>query len=250
MPRYGSYRRRYPTYRRGRYSRPTRKNPMYRSFKANPNKPPPFTSNNIYQKTFRFRNGSAESKGGIDVNQQCILNLLSVGYHASAAVQNRRLISAIRIKCIEMWATPDASDWDQLNFEWAGQRNPGQNYNVSGTNVHPGYLKVYPPQGSQASFWMNTGTSGAQNLDDAHLFSCDSTIGAIMDLHVEFTLWDQDSEDAFSPILTVDSPSGVNIGNIYYNSLDNTYVSTPGTYGSGTYDWGPVGVTTTCNAHT
>jgi len=209
--------------------------------------PGPYKANPIFVKKFRFQAQSSEAKDADYVTMASLQALMLVGSTNNSS--GLAFFSAIRLRSVEMWADSSSTNTlTTIGLDWLSPDALNSQVNATGNSFHPAHFKCRPPKESAAARWY-AGQLLAQNTPTSiinttpYAFSLISTVsGAIVEITLEFTIFDQD---------TLNNPPGlssatITAGQIYYNtSLDNTSVS----LGAGTRNWTVQGVSNTAVAY-
>lgn len=118
--------------------------------------PPPFRPTVSCSHKFRFTNG-ATSAVDVPVTRGDLLNLLQVGVTTSTSA---RLIEAVRLRWVEMWANPTAlgSPPNTLSVEWLGENSPSTLVSDTSMGVRPAHIRMAPPVASSNRWWSMSGS--------------------------------------------------------------------------------------------
>jgi len=147
--------------------------------------------------------------------------LLSQIVVATSATATTRILGAVRIREIEMWApgglgtAGGGTSQIQVALEWFGITNSYQNSEkVSDVSmgIDNAHLLARPPRGSTPDFWINQG--GMSDTTNT-LFSLNGPLGTVVDLVMDIVLVDDEAASA-GPTLA----GGMTTGTVYYNYLD------------------------------
>jgi hypothetical protein len=210
--------------------------------------PGPYKANPIFVKKFRYQAQSSESKDQDYVTMASLQALMLVGSTNNSS--GLGFFSAIRLKSVEMWADSSSSNsLTTIGLDWLSPDSPNTQVNSTGNSFHPAHFKTSPPRESAASRWY-AGQLLAQNTPTSivsttpYAFSLISTVsGAIVEITLEFTIFDQDSLNNPQSF----SSATITAGQVYYNQhLDNTSVS----LGAGTRNWVVQGISNSAVAFT
>jgi len=201
--------------------------------------PVPYTSNPVFRKKFRYQAQANEGKDADYITMGSLQNLMFV---PTAGTTGVGLFSAVKLVEVEMWADSSASNTlTTISIDFLSPDSSNQTHSATGNSLMPAHLRVRPPKESAAGRWY-AGQLLAQNTPTAivastpYAFSLSNTAsGAIVDVTVDFTLYDYDSlNNQFTTIC-----AGGTAGLIAYNNyLDNTSVS----LGTGSDNWAVQGV--------
>ncbi len=177
-----------------------RKNPYLGSVS-----PPSFISTPSIQHTFRF---VASTSGTYTVTKACLLNLLQT---AASSSTSYRVIYALKLKYVEVWAPTTSSFSSQsVQLEWTGEEySPSSIISDSSVNLKAAHVRSRPPRSSSLQFWIS-------NLSDGSIpvFLLTVPAQAVIDVRVTCMLLDDEAP------IAGDSPSMATVGKLYYNYLD------------------------------
>jgi hypothetical protein len=196
--------------------------------------PPPFNSNPIFTRKFRYQCVNAEVKDQDYVTMASLQNLQYIPTSATAALG---YFSAVRLKQVEIWANASvANTMNTISIDWLSNDGPNRQIAATGNTLEPAHLKVRPPKSCAAGRWyagqllaQNTPTSIVATTPYAFAIQSQQS-GAICEITVDYTLFDTDSLN--NPFALV--CAGATAGNLTTNAyLDNTSVS----LGNGTKNW-------------
>jgi hypothetical protein len=173
-------------------------------------RPPQYKSSASFLKTLRFQTNASVA------NVCSSLMLLDLYVFAQTAIVGARLVSAIKLKRVSIWAPPIASLIPQdafLEYYSEGSFTTGAPSRVYADQSmgadRCAYISVVPPAGSAASFWQS-GQSTAQ------MFKYSVPANSIIEIIAEFVLPDYDTIVALSnPVLVGATP-----GKLYLGGLD------------------------------
>lgn len=196
--------------------------------------PAPFVANPVFTRKFRFQAVSSEAKDADYVTMASLQNLQFIPTSGTTALG---AFSAIRLKSVEVWGNASgANTLNTISLDWLSPDAPNKEIAVIGNTVQPAHLKVKPPKYAAAYRWyagqllaQNTPTSIVASTPYAFAIQS-STAGAMIEVTVDFTLFDDDTLN--NPFAVV--CSGGTTGTLTTNNyLDNTSVS----LGNGTKNW-------------
>jgi hypothetical protein len=136
-----------------------------------------------YTKKVRYA-GSGNTP--LNVTRGALLNAFCVsGTAGSKAVY--RLINAVRIRSVEVWAIDSSEFMTSVVVNWlGGQYGKTTEVSSSGNNMHPAHVYTRPPKLSSASFYSTTSFDEAE-----YLFSVNGSLATgdlILDVEFEFTM--------------------------------------------------------------
>ncbi len=194
--------------------------------------PKSFVSNPTFRKKFRFIASEAEVKGADPITTSSLANLMVIGTNSSggASATACRLFSAVRLVSIEIWGDINENEYSPVQLEWYGDRSPNVTKTAYGSVMAPAHIAMQPPRNSLAAFWINPSSPRYLN---APIFGLSCTLGAIVDIVVDFQLLDYDGQQTQGSLLGVVGGPTMTPGLVFYNTLDNTAVS--GTAATGTF---------------
>jgi hypothetical protein len=195
--------------------------------------PGKYVANPVFRRKFRYQAQAAETKDQDYVTMGSLQNLMYIGLTGTTGYG---VLSAIRLKSVEVWADSSATNTlTTIGLDWLSPDAPNKQVSSTGNSFTPAHFKAIPPKESAASRWY-AGQLLAQNTPTSivastpYAFGLIAPAGAVCEVDLEFTLFDNDAlNNPFSVI-----GSGISAGVFYVNSyLDNTSVS----LGNGTKNW-------------
>lgn len=187
---------------RRRNNRPRARNQMTR----NSSHPPQFRANTQFAHRIRYT-GAASFSSTVSRGQLLSTFLLNLANGTSFG----RLVSAIRVKRIEMWgaAVTSASSAASVAVTWLSNYGPNSEVSDSSTSTaSPAHLITGPPAQSLASFWSIAGSNESEIV-----FRVAGPIGTIIDVWYDFTL-----VDGVGTTVTTTNAGSTN--NLYVTDLD------------------------------
>lgn len=195
--------------------------------------PGSYAANPIFRRRIRYQAQAAETKDQDYVTMGSLQNLM---FNGITGTTGYGIFSAIRLLSVEMWA--DSSTTNSLTtvgLDWLAPDAPNTQVNATGNSFTPAHFKARPPRGSAAARWY-AGQLLAQDGPTSiysttpYAFALVAPGGAIVEIDLEFTLFDTDSLNNYFSV----TGSGISAGALYFNQyLDNTSVS----LGNGTKNW-------------
>jgi hypothetical protein len=198
--------------------------------------PPPFNANPVFTRKFRYQAAASENKDGDYITMGSLQALQFIqGTNTSAS----GYFSSIKLRQVEVWANASGTNTlNSISLDWLSPDSPNQQIAATGNTLDPAHIKVRPPKNSAAGRWyagqllaQNTPTTIVNSTPYAFAIQT-SAAGAIVEITLDFTIFDYDSlNNQFSMVTPA---AGVTLYTIVTNQyLDNTSVS----LGSGTKNW-------------
>lgn len=160
-----------------------------------------------------------------------LIDLISVGTSANAALQQARTINAVRLREIEMWcpgsATTVTSCGVELNANTGGfQGNSIKKTDTTLGTAIPCHVHLKVPKSTAESNWVVSGTSGSAAPNAVAAFSFWSTAAAsttVLDVVMDVAFIDQNGSNVFSTYAgqagVTNYPSAPAVGQVFYTSL-------------------------------
>lgn len=130
------------------------------------------------------------------------------------------LLSAVRIKKVELWALNTTGRPAEMTVDWSantplmGSRSTRVTSTTLGVS-NVAHLKATPPPNSLASFWIEVAPNGANRIFNV---SANETTELILDLTLEVVVHDSLLDGPSSPIAV----SGATPGQVYLTYLNGT----------------------------
>lgn len=177
-----------------------------------PHVPPPLVTDDLVSTSFRF---TASSAGGITVTRAILLNLLGFG---TSSTNLYRVIGAIRLRAVHVWACPNnTTNVDVTSeFSWnSPDTRPSVMITTSMGSSSVAYSKHVPPKKSLASFWSISGS----NESDA-IFTFNFNSGDVIQLDCTYQLQNA-YVPSFTPVAITVSGTAT-AGYLYQVDLDHT----------------------------
>jgi hypothetical protein len=167
--------------------------------------PPPFVPTVSLFHKFRYQN---TSNGTYTITRKQMLNLLLVTPTAATSV---RLLQAIRLRKVEIWANPVAlgSSPQSVSVEWVGENSPSTVISDISMGVRPAHVSTKPPARSSAQWWS---LSGSQEADA--LFTMILPLNCVIDVSADLRFVEQEAPTAG------EIPAGAIVGQVYGDFLD------------------------------
>jgi hypothetical protein len=188
--------------------------------------PGPYVMNTVFRKKFRYQSQASETKDADYITMGSLQNLMAV---TSSGTSGAGLFSAVRLRAVEIWADSSATNnLSTIGLDWLSPDAPNKQINATGNSFQPAHIRAVPPKNSAAGRWY-AGQLPAQGTPTSivnstpYAFSIISNVsGAIIEIDLEFTIFDYDSlNNPFALTLT-----GGQSNTVPYNAyLDNTSVS-------------------------
>jgi hypothetical protein len=178
--------------------------------------PPQYNSSTAVNTVLRFETNVATANKVITIQ-----NIGDLFYTATGATAGYQLMNAFRLRKVEMWCTGSAATLlgQLMSLEFSGVAvgaiGPSKAYSAIAMGVaKPGHIYVeLPKDGSwPAAQWHNS-------TDTSPLFKLSMPEGAIIDLHLQFTV-----SDNLIAVPISGAKAGLTLGVAYINSLDSTTV--------------------------
>jgi hypothetical protein len=168
--------------------------------------PPPFIPTLQLPHKFRFVNGA--NSGTFAITRARLLNLLCT---ATTAVTTVRLIQAIRLKRVQIWANPTAlgAPPTTIQLEWLGENAPSTVVSDTSMGVRPAHVSTSPPPSSSNRWWSMSG-----QLESDPLFTMVLPANCVIDVSTEVRTVEQETPFAG------DIPAGATVGQFYGDYLD------------------------------
>lgn len=168
--------------------------------------PPPFIPTLKLSHKFRFESGA--NTGTFSVTRANLLNLVLV---ATSAITTARLIEAVRLQSVEVWANPVAlgAPPNNLFIEWLGENSPSTLIGDTGMGVRPPHVSAFPPSSSSNRWWSISGTSESDVL-----FILGLPTNSVVDVTVELRMVEMETPTAG------EVPAGATLGQVYGDYLD------------------------------
>jgi len=144
--------------------------------------PPPFVPTIHFTHKFRFANGT--HSGTFTILRSNLLNLLQL---SDSTLSSWRLIDAIRLKKVEVWANPVAlgSAPTTVSVEWLGENSPSTIVSDTSMGVRPAHVSTVPPPSSSNRWWSITGS-----LETDDIFVLVLPADCVIDVSVDIRLFD------------------------------------------------------------
>jgi len=167
---------------------------------------PPFVPTLSLSHKFRFQNGA--NSGSYTITRGNLLNLLLV---TPTAITSARILQAVRLKRVSVWANPSAlgAAPTEIELEWFGENSPSTTISDSTMGVRPAHIDSAPPPSSSNRWWSISGT-----LESDSMFSMVLPADCIIDVTLELRLVEAEAPTAG------DVPAGATIGRLYGDYLD------------------------------
>jgi hypothetical protein len=163
--------------------------------------------------TYKQRYFVSANQTAVSINNQ---ELLDTKFVATGATAGYRVINAVKLKRIEIWAAnTSASASNTILMEWAGG-NPyfgGDSKTISDTAVgttNVAYISARPPKGSFQDSWITT------SADNYNMFIVTCPQGSIIDVELIVSFLDDEGAVAISRTL-----GGATVGYFYTSTLDS-----------------------------
>jgi len=172
--------------------------------------PPQFVPTLALGHKFRFT-GSLSSGTPLPITRGMLLKLMSM---ATTTTNQFRLITAIKLKRVEIWAEPPAlgSAPVTCSVEWVGNQAPSTLHSDSTMGVRAAYVSTRPPVDSSDRWWSINGINEAEVL-----FNINFPAGAIVDISCSLRMVDDEA-----PVASEAGTGGsATVGRVYYNYLDS-----------------------------
>jgi len=168
--------------------------------------PPPFVPTMSLSHRFRYVNGA--NTGAFSITRGNMLNQILV---ATSAVTTVRLLQAVRLKSVEVWANPSAlgAAPTTIEFEWLGENAPSTLVSDTGMGVRPAHVYSSPPPSSSNRWWSISGSSESDVL-----FSLLLPADCVIDVMTELRFVETEGPTAG------EIPAGAGLGVIYGDYLD------------------------------
>jgi hypothetical protein len=156
---------------------------------------------------FRFSNGS--NTGNFMITRGNLLNLYLASVTATTAY---RIISAIKLKRVQVWCNPPALGSAPMTVavEWTGENAPSTIHSDSTMGVRAAYVSTRPPIDVSNRWWS---ISGGSEYDV--LFTLILPADAIVDITTSIRTVDNEAA-----VISTDTPAGATPGTIYFDYLD------------------------------
>jgi hypothetical protein len=139
-----------------------------------------------------------------------LLNLYTV---ATTTTNQFRLLTAIKLKKIEMWGQPATLGGSNgaVNLEWVGNNAPSTIHSDTAIGVRPSYISCKPPADSSDRWWSISGSSETENI-------CLLTFqaGTVIDVTASLRFADDEAPVAAE----AGTAAAATIGHVYFNYLD------------------------------
>jgi len=167
---------------------------------------PPFVPTLSLSHKFRFQNGA--NSGSYTITRGNLLNLLLV---TPSAITSARILQAVRLKRVSVWANPSAlgAAPTEIELEWFGENSPSTTISDSTMGVRPAHIDSAPPPSSSNRWWSISGT-----LESDPMFAMVLPADCIIDVTLELRLVEAEAPTAG------DVPAGATIGRLYGDYLD------------------------------
>lgn len=172
--------------------------------------PPEFVPTLALGHKFRF-SGSLSSGTALPVTRKMLLQLMSM---ATTTTNQFRLITAIKLKRVEMWAEPPAlgSAPAVCSVEWVGSQAPSTLHSDSTSGVRSAYVSTRPPVDSSDRWWSVSGSNETEVL-----FNITFPAGVTVDITCSIRMADDEA-----PVASEAGTGGsATVGRVYYNYLDS-----------------------------
>lgn len=181
-------------------------------------RPPPFIPSVTFRHKFRYAASAAAS------DSITIAELQSSLVVATSTTTSALLFNAVKLLGLELWAEPPAlgAAAQTAYIEWQGTSTttatdffPSQMHSAQTMGIEPAHLKLKPPRGSLASFWLSAFLT---NRTDK-LFNYVLPVGTVIEFDLLCVL-----QDANDGAISGPSTSGASTGKIYGVSGDANLV--------------------------
>lgn len=184
-----------------------------------PKHPPPFVSNLVVRKNFRFVLGSSVAEGTTySISAAKLCALISIGTVLNSTVV--QMFEAVRIRKIRMWSSVTQTSGTfapktiAMEFSGTGNGIQGPNIKISDMSVgatEVARLQYVPSINTQPAQWQN-GSSNSPPL----MFTVTAGGGAVIDLELDLTV----TADTRATNNSTAVSTAV-LGQIYYLAMDN-----------------------------
>jgi len=179
--------------------------------------PPPYVSNLVVHKTFRFI-ATAAAAYPISPSQLCSLMVIGTTTNTSATM----LFERVRLRCVEMWAAPATASLGtpvQISVAFSGTGGGTQGNDVIHSDTSIGltrvaHVRAKPPIGTQTAQWSNGDTVGT-GINT--LFTVVVTVGTVIDVTVDLACTNDTRVANNTVVLTT-----VALSQLYYLALNNS----------------------------
>ncbi len=201
--------------------RSMRRNNNNRSKMGSSRFPKPYAANPRYTRKFRFESTAAEQKEACDIYVNSIFNLM---FTCRTTTTGTIAIAAFRVLNIEIfgYSTSTATSFETCGVTFAGKQESNVSISDSGNHTSPPHVSVKPPKNSFAASWWNYEDWAANKAASStpHLFSLELSAGSVVDLVLEYQLYDAPSALVDNQLTLTGAPT---IARLYFNQyLDNT----------------------------
>lgn len=168
--------------------------------------PPPFRATIACSHRFRFEN--TVDGGTSSVYRKDLLNLYLCADSSTSTV---RVLEAVRLKSVEVWANPAGigSPPTAMSIEWQGENAPSTITSDTAMGVRPAHIRSLPPPMSSSKWWS---MSGQQETDP--LFTLRLPDYCIIDIVCELRFVDIET-----PVVG-QTGVGLTLGRLYGGYLD------------------------------
>lgn len=188
-------------------SRRFRKNgaPKMRNRRCPPEFVPTFTMGHKFR--FVVPSGAVSKK---PITRAMLLNLYTM---ATTDTLQSRLITAIKLKRIEIWGTVPAlgATPGNVQLEWVGTNAPSTLHSDTSNGIMPAYISTRPPIDSSDRWWS---ISGSGETDQLCLISCPQF--STIDVTCSIRFADDEAAVAAEP----GTGAAATAGTVYWNYLD------------------------------
>ena len=183
-----------------------------------PRNPPEFQSTISVGHTFRFKATAASSD--LSITALSLLNLIVV---ATTTAASTRVLAAIRLKRIRLWAPVSSSFASQtISIEWEGSQAPSRIRSDTAVYPNSAHIQAKPPAESSSCWWYLNGSN-----ESVSIFRISAPAETILDLDVSLKFIDNE-------VATAGPASGgttFTAGTFYYVPMD----------GNAARNWLPIG---------
>jgi hypothetical protein len=171
--------------------------------------PSPYRTSVRFTQRFRFYANAAATN-----TQVTCTGLLDMLCTASSGTVAYQLLTAFRLKSVEMWdisATTGATVVCEFPFASGTVGGPETKRSVTSLgNSKPAYLRMVPVKGSLQSMWQSVSSTTAFILLSA------STTNSVVDIVLECVM-----QNGQTPVAVSAGVAGATVGTIYLRALDN-----------------------------